>query len=98
MRAIDMFCDNVRQQIGAFAAILSGLDRLIFTAGIGERAASIRGDICHGLHHLGTVLDEAANATNSNRISTAQSTCAVEVVSTNEELIIARHSAPFFAA
>lgn len=96
--AIDMFCDSIRQQIGAFAAVLGGLDRLIFTAGIGERAASIRGDICHGLSHLGIVLNEAANATNSGRISTAQSTCAVEVVSTNEELMIARDSAACFAA
>ena len=96
--AIDMFCASARQQIGAFAAVLGGLDRLIFTAGIGERAASIRGDICHGLNHLGIVLDEAANATNSSRISTTQSTCAVEVVSTNEELMIARHSTAFFAA
>lgn len=96
--AIDMFCNNVRQQIGAFAALLGGLDRLIFTAGIGERAASIRGDICQGLHHLGIILDEAANATNAGRIGTSQSTCAVEVVPTNEELMIARHSAAFFAA
>jgi acetate kinase len=91
--AIDMFFACVRQQVGAFAAVLGGLDHLIFTAGIGERATSIRGDICHGLHHLGIVLDEAANAANSGRISTAQSTCAVEVVSTNEELMIARHCA-----
>ena len=91
--AIDMFCDRIRQQIGAFAATLGGLDRLIFTAGIGERAVSVRRDICHGLNHLGITLDEAANATNARRISTAQSLCAVEVVSTNEELIIARHSA-----
>ena len=91
--AIEMFCDSVRQQIGAFAAVLGGLDRLIFTAGIGERAAPVRRDICHGLNHLGIVLDEAANATNARRVSTAQSMCAVEVVSTNEELMIARHSA-----
>jgi len=96
--AIAMFCHGVRQQIGAFAAVLGGLDRLIFTAGIGERAASIRSDICHGLHHLGIVLDEAANAMNSSRISTVQSTCAVEVILTNEELMIARHSAASFAA
>ena len=91
--AIDMFCASVRQQIGAFAAVLGGLDRLIFTAGIGERAASIRGDICHGLNYLGIVLDEAANVTNSSRISTALGTCAVDVVATNEERMIARHSA-----
>ena len=96
--AIDMFCDSVRQQIGAFAAVLGGLDRLIFTAGIGERAVSVRRDICHGLNHLGIALDEAANATNARCISTAQSLCAVEVVSTNEELMIARHSAADFAA
>lgn len=96
--AIDMFCDSVRQQIGAFAATLGGLDRLIFTAGIGERAVSVRRDICLGLNHLGIALDEAANATNAGRISTAQSLAAVEVVSTNEELIIARHSAAFIAA
>ena len=91
--AIEMFCDGVRQQIGAFAAVLGGLDRLIFTAGIGERAVTVRRDICHGLNHLGIALDEAANAANARRISTAQSLCSVEVVSTNEELMIARHSA-----
>jgi acetate kinase len=95
--AIDMFCDSVRQRIGAFAATMGGLDRLIFTAGIGERAAPVRRDICHGLNHLGIAMDEAANIANSRRISTANSKCAVEVVSTNEELMIARHSAAFVA-
>jgi len=89
--AIEMFCNSVRQQIGAFAALLGGLDRLIFTAGIGERSAPVRRDICQGLNHLGITLDEAANATNARRVSTSQSPCAVEVVSTDEELMIARH-------
>ena len=96
--AIDMFCDSVRQQIGAFAAVLGGLDRLIFTAGIGERAAPLRRDICHGLNHLGITVDEAANATNARRVSTALSPCAVEVYATNEELMIARHSAAIVTA
>jgi len=91
--AIGMFCDRVRQQIGAFAAVLGGLDRLIFTAGIGERAVAIRRDVCLGLRHLGIVLDDSANATSSRRISSAQSVCTVEVVSTNEERMIARHCA-----
>ena len=95
--AIDMFCDHVRQQIGAFAAVLGGLDRLIFTAGIGERAASIRGDICHGLDHLGIVLDESANAANAREISHSNSRCRADVIATNEERMIARHSAAFFA-
>jgi len=96
--AIEMFCDSVRQQIGAFATLLGGLDRLIFTAGIGERAATVRRDICHGLNHLGITLDEAANATNARRVSTAQSPCAVEVYATNEELMIARLSAAIVTA
>lgn len=96
--AIEMFCDAVRQQIGAFAAVLGGLDRLIFTAGIGEHAAPVRRDICNGLNHLGITLDETANATNARRVSTAQSLCAVEVVSTDEELIIARQSAAIVTA
>jgi acetate kinase len=94
--AIDMFCNSVRQHIGAFATVLGGLDLLIFTAGVGERAASIRGNICQSLNYLGVDFDEAANAANSRRISATQSNCAVEVVSTNEELMIARHSAVLF--
>ncbi|MBM4001844.1 MAG: acetate/propionate family kinase [Planctomycetes bacterium] len=89
--AITMFCDRIRQQIGAFAAVLDGLDRLIFTAGIGERAVEVRRDICLGLRHLGIELDEAANATNAPRICSARSPCAVEVVCTDEERMIARH-------
>ena len=67
--AIEMFCDSARQQIGAFAAVFGGLDHLIFTAGIGEHAATVRRDICQGLSHLGITLDEAANATNARRVS-----------------------------
>jgi len=89
--AIDMFCDSIRQQIGAFAAVLGGLDRLIFTAGIGERAAAVRGEICYGLDHLGIVLDESANAANARRISHSNSPCRVNVIATNEERMIARH-------
>ena len=93
--AIDMFCDSVRQQIGAFAAVLDGLDRLIFTAGIGERAAMVRRDICHGLDHLGIALDESANAANARQISHSNGRCGVYVVATNEERMIARHCAAF---
>ncbi len=95
--AIDMFCHSVRQQIGAFAAVLGGLDRLIFTAGIGERAASVRRDICKGLEFLGIDWNESANLMGGRRISTAQSRVAVEVVTTNEQQMIARHSAALIA-
>lgn len=91
--AIDMFCGSVRQQIGAFAAVLGGLDRIIFTAGIGERAATIRRDICRGLEYLGIDWDESANLMGARRISTVHSQITVEVVSTNEQQMIARHCA-----
>ena len=92
-----MFCDHVRQQIGAFTAVLGGLDGLFFTAGIGERAATVRRDICQGLDHLGITLNESANATNAHRISHSNGRCHVDVVATNEERMIARHSAAFLA-
>ena len=44
---------TVRKQIGALAAVLGGIDSLVFTGGIGERSAELRGEICEGLEHLG---------------------------------------------
>ena len=55
--AVEMFCYQVRKFIGAFAAVLGGLDMLIFTGGIGERAAPIRTETCAGLEYLGIALD-----------------------------------------
>ena len=95
--AIDMFCHSIQQQIGAFAAVLGGLDRLIFTAGIGERAATVRRDICKGLEFLGIDWNESSNAIGDRRISTAQSRVAVEIVATNEEQVMARHIAALIA-
>jgi acetate kinase len=90
--AIAMFCRSVRKEIGAFAAVLGGLDLLIFTGGIGERAAAIREEICRDLGHLGVRLDPAKNDAHAAVISLPQSTCLVRVVATNEELMIARHT------
>jgi len=52
-QAIRMFCRSVRMAIGALAAELAGLDLLVFTGGIGERAPALRQEICLGLEHLG---------------------------------------------
>jgi acetate kinase len=93
--AIDIYCHSIRKQIGAFAAVLGGLDRLIFTAGIGERAAAVRRQICHGLEYLGIEWSESANLRGERRISTEDSRIAVEVIATNEQQMIARHSAAF---
>jgi acetate kinase len=89
--AIDLFSYQVRKAIGALAATLSGLDRLVFTGGIGEHAAPVRGAVCAGLEHLGIELDVAANTANAECISTSQSRCAVHVIPTDEDAMIARH-------
>jgi acetate kinase len=90
--AVAMFCYQVRRQVGAFAAALGGLDTLVFTAGIGERAAPVRAEICEGLGHLGIRLDPARNAAHADRVSAEESGCQVRIVPTREDLMIARHS------
>jgi acetate kinase len=89
--AVEMFCYQARKFVGAFAAALGGLDTLVFTGGIGERAADVRAEICSGLEFLGIVIDERANRANAEVIS-AGSRCMVRVVATDEDLMIARHT------
>ena len=82
--AVAMFVYQVRKQIGAFAAALGGLDTLVFTGGIGERAAAVRAEICDGLGHLGVHLDPARNAAHADPLSAPGGGCAVRVVITRE--------------
>lgn len=91
-QAIDMFCYQIRKFIGAFAAVLGGLDTLVFTGGIGERAAPIRQQICVGLEHLGIEVDEPRNTQSADLISKNNSKCAVRVIVTDEDLMLARHT------
>ena len=90
--AVEMFCYIVRKHIGALAAALEGCDTLVFTGGIGEHAPAVRENICSGLEYLGVHMDAARNSANQDVISTDASTCTVRVVTTNEELMIARHT------
>jgi acetate kinase len=90
--AVKMFAYQVRKFIGAYAAVLNGLDTLVFTGGIGERAADVRGKICSGLGYLGVALETQANAQNAEVISLPNSQCAVRVVQTDEDLMIVRHT------
>ena len=90
--AVQMFAYQVRKFIGAYAAVLNGLDTLVFTGGIGERAADVRGKICSGLGYLGVALETQANAQNAEVISLPNSQCAVRVVHTDEDLMIVRHT------
>ncbi len=91
--AVDYFVYRAVKEIGALAAALGGIDGLVFTAGIGENSAEIRRRICESSAWLGIDLDAAANAGKRTRISTASSKVGVWVIPTNEELMIARHTA-----
>ena len=92
MLALDIFCYRIRKYIGAYAAAMNGVDCIVFTAGIGENAASVRAAIVSKLSWLGIELDEEKNNTRGReaRISTPDSKVQVWVVPTNEELMIAR--------
>lgn len=88
--AVELFCYQTRKWIGAFAAVLGGLETLVFSGGIGENAAEVRARICSGLGFLGIELDQARNAGNSPVISAEASPSTVRVIRTDEELMIAR--------
>ena len=90
--AVDYFVYRVAKEIGALAAVLGGLDSVVFTAGIGENSPEIRRRICLSCAWLGVELDQAANARNGPRISKPSSKVSAWVIPTNEELMIARHT------
>ena len=91
-QAVEMFCYQARKHLGAMAAVLGGLDTLIFTAGIGENSPAIRQRICQGMEFLGIQFDSARNESNAPIISRDGSPVAVRVMKTDEELMIARHT------
>ncbi|WP_171209319.1 MULTISPECIES: acetate/propionate family kinase [unclassified Ruegeria] len=88
--AINYFTFRIRRELGAMAAVLGGLDALVFTGGIGENSTYIRERICTDMGWLGIELDHDANADNRTVISTDLSRVTLMVVPTNEELVIAR--------
>jgi len=90
--AVDLFVYRIGREMGSLAAALGGLDALVFTGGIGENAAAIRGRVCRGAAWLGLELDEEANAHGGPRISRQGSPITAWVIPTNEELMIAMHT------
>jgi acetate kinase len=90
--AIDYFVYQAVKHIGALAAVLGGIDGVVFTAGVGENSAEIRARICSKSAWLGIELDEAANIARGPRISKRGSEVSAWVIPTNEELMIARHT------
>ena len=91
--ALEIYAHRLRKYIGAYAAVMGGLDALTFTAGVGENDATIRSMVAQGLGFLGISVDPARNDPprhGSRLISPDGSPVAVLVIPTNEELSIAR--------
>jgi acetate kinase len=90
--AVDYFVYRAAKEIGSMAAVLGGIDGLVFTAGIGENSPEIRRRICEASAWLGIDLDQDANTRKGPRISHPASRVSAWVIPTNEELMIARHT------
>jgi acetate kinase len=91
-QAVELFVYRICWELGALATVAGGLDALVFTAGIGENAASVREAVCRRCAWLGIELDQRANARNADRISSATSPVSVWVIPTDEESMIATHT------
>jgi acetate kinase len=92
--ALDVFACQVKKAIGAFAAALGGLEAVVFTGGIGENSARLRGACCAGLEFLGLRLDPVRNNSGAGDrvISADNAPVTVLILATNEELIVARRA------
>lgn len=90
--ALDMFHYKVRRVIGAYVAVMGGVDAIVFTAGIGENGIGNRDAICNGLEYLGTRLDKDLNNIRGEEreVSVEGSKVKIFVIPTNEEIMIAR--------
>jgi acetate kinase len=96
--AIDYLVYQIVKFTGAYTAALGGLDAFVFTAGIGENDAQLRAEVVSRLAWLGASLDRDANERHGPRISSQDSKISVWVIPTNEELMIARHTAAIASA
>jgi acetate kinase len=100
--AVTVFCRTLRKQLGAYAALLGGLDTIVFSGGIGEHAPAVRAEVCTGLEFLGVSIDEVRNCAVGDAdvtvISAAGSAVTVSVVLTDEDRMVARHTARLLRA
>ena len=92
--ALDVFVHEIKKYIGAYTAVLEGLDVLVFTGGIGENGIKIREKVCQGLECFGVQIDLQKNQIQGKEalISTEDSSVAILVILANEELVIARET------
>ncbi|HEU5121467.1 MAG TPA: acetate/propionate family kinase [Candidatus Saccharimonadales bacterium] len=90
--AIELFVKSVKKSIGAFAAILGGVDSLVFSGGIGEQSAVLRSRICEGMEYMGIEINEATNERHDFLISTERSQAGVHVIPADEARVIAKQT------
>lgn len=91
--ALDIYCYRLKKYIGGYAAVMNGLDAIVFTGGIGENSALVRNMTCENMQFLGIEIDPDKNAATKSKeidISSANSKVRILVIPTNEELVIAR--------
>lgn len=91
--AVELYAYRIKKYIGAYAAVLNGLDAIVFTAGVGENAAYIREKVCKDMQYLGIHLDTEKNEQTSRKIreiNTMNASVKILVIATNEELEIAK--------
>jgi len=90
--ALDVFHYKVKKFIGSYAAVMGGVDCIVFTAGLGENSPETREAVCEGLEFLGCTLDKAENKVRgkAKELNTPDSRTKIFVIPTNEELVIAR--------
>ncbi|OJY32253.1 MAG: acetate kinase [Rhodobacterales bacterium 65-51] len=89
-RAIDYFVFRVQRELGAMAAVMGGIDALVFCGGIGENSRSVRRRICERLGWMGVEIDHGRNAESATVLSSEFSRTTVMIINTHEELVIAR--------
>jgi acetate kinase len=93
--AMEMNAYRIKKYIGAYTAVMNGLDALVFTAGIGENSSTLRNLICTDMEYLGLTLDPSKNevkSSNIREIGIAKSKVKILVIPTNEELEIAKQA------
>lgn len=92
-KAVALFCYIARKHLGAMIAVLGGIDTLVFTGGVGENAAPVRAAVVAGLEDLGLVIDKEANSSGATDIGGNGSHARIRVIATDEEKVIATHTA-----
>jgi acetate kinase len=90
--AVEYFVYHVARTAAALTAALGGIEGMVFTAGIGEHSPEIRARVLHRLRWLGFWIDEAANQAGGPLLTRSDSALRAYAITTDEELIIARHS------